>query len=325
MAKIYGIAFALTFPKFDASVSESTKLKNTSAIEKIRRRLIPLLMLSLVVGGCVWHQRRKNHVCGALTLYGNVEMRHVDISFQVDGVIENMTFEEGEAVKKGDLLAALDDRDYRANYLKSLAEVNRAKAILNEAISILEMNEELYGRNFISRRKYISHINSRDEANAAYEGAIAASRYQENRLNNSRIYAPDGGTIAMRIQEPGATVKAGQPICAIVKARPVWIRAYIPEANLGSVTHGTPATVTIDTIDRNTGKRKEYAARISYISPVAEFTPKTVQTEDLRTYLVYRINVYIDEPDESLKRGMPATIKINHNGGDRANAKASVH
>ena len=65
-----------------------------------------------------------------------------------------------------------------------------------------------------------------------------------------------------------------------------------------------------DSVDLNTGKRKEYLAHVGYISPIAEFTPKTVQTEDLRADLVYRIRVYIDEVDEYLRQGMPVTVKL---------------
>ena len=69
--------------------------------------------------------------------------------------------------------------------------------------------------------------------------------------------------------------------------------------------------VLTDTIDPNTKKNREYEGQIGYISPVAEFTPKTVQTTDLRTDLVYRIRVYVDNIDEYLRQGMPVTVKIN--------------
>jgi HlyD family secretion protein len=71
------------------------------------------------------------------------------------------------------------------------------------------------------------------------------------------------------------------------------------------------AKVLTDSIDPQTGKKREYVGRIGYISPSAEFTPKTVQTEDLRTDLVYRVRVYIDQPDKFLRQGMPTTVKIN--------------
>ena len=87
---------------------------------------------------------------------------------------------------------------------------------------------------------------------------------------------------------------------------------------MGNVKYGQKVQVLTDTIDPNTKKNREYEGQIGYISPVAEFTPKTVQTTDLRTDLVYRIRVYVDNIDEYLRQGMPVTVKINL---DNKNAK----
>jgi HlyD family secretion protein len=97
----------------------------------------------------------------------------------------------------------------------------------------------------------------------------------------------------------------------MAKMKPVWVRAYIPETNLANVKYGMKTKVLTDTINPQTGKLREYTGYVGYISPVAEFTPKTVQTEDLRTDLVYRIRVYIYDIDAYLRQGMPVTIKIN--------------
>ncbi len=85
-----------------------------------------------------------------------------------------------------------------------------------------------------------------------------------------------------RIQEPGAVVEPSQPIYTMAKSKPVWVRAYIPETNLANVKYGMEAKVYTDTINPQTGEKREYKGQVGYISPVAEFTPKTVQTEDLR-------------------------------------------
>ena len=118
---------------------------------------------------------------------------------------------------------------------------------------------------------------------------------------------------------------AGQLIYTITKTEPVWIRAYIPEIYLGNIAYGTKAVVITDSTDPQTGRRKKYAARVGYISPVAEFTPKTVQTEDLRTDLVYRLNIYLDNPDRFVRQGMPVTVKIDLNRQERADAGNSLH
>lgn len=191
-----------------------------------------------------------------LTLYGNVDIRQVDISFKVSGLLQNMYFEEGNQVKKGDLLASLDDRDYRENYQKSLFEIKRYEAKMKEAASVLETHRPLCAKNITSQRDCISYTNARDEAAAAYESAVINSKYEKNLLDDTKVYAPADGIVSSRIQEPGAMLLAGQLIYTITKTEPVWIRAYIPEIYLGNIAYGTKAVVITDSTDPQTGRRK---------------------------------------------------------------------
>ena len=246
---------------------------------------------------------------GVITLYGNVDIRQVDMSFRVPGTLKEMFFEEGERVQKGDLLAALDDEDYRRTYEKSLAETNLP--LCKQKIS--------------SERSCISYANARDEAAAAVEAAKSAGRYEKNQLEYTKIYAPADGIVSSRIQEPGATVSAGQPVYTVTKTEPLWIRVYLPEPKLGRVDYGSKAVIVTDGIDPATGERKHYRGHVGYISPVAEFTPKTVQTEELRTDLVYRLNVYVDDADRFLKQGMPTTVKIYAEHAEKSDDGEKLH
>lgn len=274
------------------------------------KKLAALILIICGAGFILWQQRPGQQIDG-IKLFGNVDIRQVDISFQVGGVIEKMLFEEGERVKKGELLAELDAKDYQENYLKAVAEVKRQTAIRDEAQSVLETNVPLCEKNITSRRSCTSYANALNEAEGALESAIVSQRYQKNQLEYTQIFAPDDGIITSRVQEPGATVKSGQIIYTIAKDRPLWIRTYIPETQLGNIKYNTKARVITDSLDPRTGKKREYAGRVGYISPVAEFTPKTVETEDLRTDLVYRIHVYVDETDDFLRQGMPVTVEID--------------
>lgn len=274
------------------------------------KKLVVLILIICGAGLVLWQQRLGQQTNG-IKLFGNVDIRQVDISFQVGGVIEKMLFEEGERVKKGDLLAELDAKDYRENYLKAVAEVKRQTAIRDEAQSVLETNVPLCKKNITSRRSCTSYANALHEAEGALESAIVSQRYQKNQLEYTQIFAPDDGIITSRVQEPGATVKSGQIVYTIAKDRPLWIRTYIPETRLGNVKYNTKARVITDSLDPLTGKKREYVGRVGYISPVAEFTPKTVETEDLRTDLVYRIHIYVDETDDFLRQGMPVTVEID--------------
>ncbi len=274
------------------------------------KKLVVLILMICGAGLGLWQQRLGQQTNG-IKLFGNVDIRQVDISFQVGGVIEKMLFEEGERVKKGDLLAELDAKDYRENYLKAVAEVKRQTAIRDEAQSVLETNVPLCKKNITSRRSCTSYANALHEAEGALESAIVSQRYQKNQLEYTQIFAPDDGIITSRVQEPGATVKSGQIVYTIAKDRPLWIRTYIPETRLGNVKYNTKARVITDSLDPLTGKKREYVGRVGYISPVAEFTPKTVETEDLRTDLVYRIHIYVDKTDDFLRQGMPVTVEID--------------
>jgi len=111
--------------------------------------------------------------------------------------------------------------------------------------------------------------------------------------------------VLTRIKEPGSTVKMADPVYTFSVISPVWVRAYVNEPQLGLVTFGMEAEIFTDT-----KSGKTYKGKVGFISPVAEFTPKTVQTLDLRTDLVYRLRIYVDDPDELLKQGMPVTVKL---------------
>ncbi len=275
------------------------------------KKLLFLILIVCGIGYFFWQQQAQKYPDDKIRLFGNVDIRQVDISFQVGGVIEKMLFEEGAAVKKGELLAELDARDYQENYLKAVAEVKRQTAIRDEAQSVLETNLPLCKQSITSKRSCTSYTNALNEAEGALESAVVSRRYQKNQLEYTKIYAPDDGIITSRVQEPGATVKSGQIIYTIAKNRPLWIRTYLPERQLGNVNYETKARVITDSINPETRNKREYAGRVGYISPVAEFTPKTVETQDLRTDLVYRIHIYVDEADNFLRQGMPVTVEID--------------
>ena len=111
--------------------------------------------------------------------------------------------------------------------------------------------------------------------------------------------------ILTRIQEPGAIVAEGAPVYTLSLTAPVWVRTYVAEPDLGRIHPGMPAAVTTDS-----APDKVYAGQIGFISPVAEFTPKTVETTSLRTDLVYRLRVIVDNPDNGLRQGMPVTVTL---------------
>lgn len=279
----------------------------------MKKKITALILILLIIGTAAFFMTRKKENPNELTLYGNIEIRQVDLSFQVSGIIEKMLKEEGDSVKKGELLAILDSKDYKSYLEKAESEVNKTLALKNDAVSKFDRNAPLVEDNTISKQEYDTLKNTKDKAKADYDAAVAARAYAKNQLDYTKIYAPDEGIIMVRVQEPGATVNKGQIVYSISKTRPVWIRAYVNETDLGNIKYGQQVNVYTDTVNPQTGKKREYKGYIGFISPVAEFTPKTVQSTDLRTNLVYRIRVYIDDTDEYLRQGMPTTIKVDLN------------
>jgi HlyD family secretion protein len=125
-------------------------------------------------------------------------------------------------------------------------------------------------------------------------------------LGYTVLRSPFTGVITVREAELGEVVAPGTPVVTLADLDHVWLRAYIAEADLGRIRWGQDATITTDTYPG-----KKYHGRISFISPSAEFTPKSVQTTTERVTLVYRIKIDLDNPNHELKPGMPADAHVD--------------
>jgi HlyD family secretion protein len=125
------------------------------------------------------------------------------------------------------------------------------------------------------------------------------------RLSYTNLEAPFSGVILVRQAELGEVASAGSPVITLADLDHIWLRVYLPETQLARVKFGEQVTVRSDTFPN-----KSYTGRVSFISPEAEFTPKTVQTDQERVTLVYRMKVDIDNPNHELKPGMPADVYI---------------
>lgn len=278
----------------------------------MKKKIIALVLIILIAGLCIYfYKANKKETSNELTLFGNIEIRQVDLSFQVPGLVSKLLKEEGDTVKKGELVAVMDESDYAANFKRAEAEVDRTIAIQKDATDKYNRYAPLGVDDTVSKQEVESLYNAQNKANADYKAAVANKDYLSNQLKYTKLYAPEDGTIMVRVIEPGSNVAKGQPVYTMAKTNPVWVRAYVNEKDLGNIKYGQEVNVYTDTVNPQTGKKREYKGQIGYISPVAEFTPKTVQSTDTRTDLVYRIRVYINDIDEYLRQGMPVTIKVN--------------
>jgi len=140
---------------------------------------------------------------------------------------------------------------------------------------------------------------------AAVAKADAAVRTAEIRLADTELKSPSEGTVITRALEPGSIVQAGPTVLALSLEKPVWVRAYVHEKELGLFPSGTKVNVYTD------GKPGHaFQGTVGFVSPKAEFTPKTVETKELRTSLVYRVRVIVSDSDGSLRQGMPVTVSL---------------
>ena len=289
----------------------------------MKKKILLLIIVILAVIICFFAFKKENKENDTeLTLYGNIEIRQIDLSFQVPGLVSKLLKEEGDAVKKGELIAVMDESDYDANFKRATAEVDRTLAVQKDATDKYNRYAPLGVDDTVSKQEVESLYNAQNKANADYKAAVANKDYLSNQLKYTKLYAPEDGTIMVRVVEPGSNVQKGQPVYTMAKTNPVWVRAYINEEELGNIKYGQKVNVYTDTVNPQTGEKREYKGQIGYISPVAEFTPKTVQSTDIRTDLVYRIRVYIDDTDEFLRQGMPVTIKVDLTSEDNQNNNA---
>lgn len=248
---------------------------------------------------------------GKLLLYGNVDIRQVDLGFRVYGRVVTLNYEEGDTVYPGDLLAILDNVPYLEEVEKSKAEVCSIKAqLLNAEIQF--QRREIVSEDAISKEDFDTSFFKMESLKAALAGSIAQLASKETSLKDTQLLCPSIGSILTRIKEPGSIVNIGDPVYTLSITSPVWVRAYISEPDLGKIYPGMPAVIFSDTKTLPT-----YHGKIGFISPIAEFTPKTVETPDLRTDLVYRLRIYIDDPDINLRQGMPVTVKLDTQGTQR--------
>jgi HlyD family secretion protein len=240
-----------------------------------------------------------------LTLYGNVDIRQVDLGFRVSGRVEYMPFEEGDFVPAGALMARLDKQPFEDQVKEAAANVESVQASLRNAERTVMRRQQLVGTGGISQQEVDDAISARNVFLANLKQAQAALGVAMTNLQDTELFAPADGTILTRIREPGTVVKQADPIYTLSLISPIWIRTYVSEIQLGLIYPNMPAEVYTDTPGGH-----PYKGHIGFISPVAEFTPKTVETTQLRTDLVYRLRIIADNPDQGLRQGMPVTVKM---------------
>ena len=145
-----------------------------------------------------------------------------------------------------------------------------------------------------------------DQAAATLRARQATAETARRQLEYTRLQSPVAGMVSVRLVEAGEIVSPGKTVLRIAELSRPWVRAYLNEKDLTRVRLGQAAQIRIDGLPG-----KVFEGRLSFISPTAEFTPKTVETHALRVDMVYRVKVQVDNPDGVLKLGQPADVVLN--------------
>lgn len=206
--------------------------------------------------------------------------------------------------------------DQRAQLAKAKADLDRRETLVaSGAISraVMDSTRAAYlaaqaETRAAAQALSLQRAGARREDIAAAQAQRTQAVAQRNKIAtdiaDSTLRAPNAGVILTRAREPGAIVQGGDTVLTLTIDRPMRVRAYVDETALGRISPGMKVEVTTDS------SAKVYHGSIGYISPTAEFTPKTVQTQDLRTDLVYRLRVLVDDPDDGLRQGQPVSVRV---------------
>jgi HlyD family secretion protein len=193
----------------------------------------------------------------------------------------------------------------------SRQDLDDAKQAAASAAAKLTVNQQALRLQLIGPRK-----EDIAQAEAQLDGYRAQYALLQKELADAELIAPLNAVVRSRLVEPGEIVTPQKPAFSLAITDPKWVRAYVTETDLGHVHPGMKAVVTADAFPK-----RGFDGWIGFISPVAEFTPKTVQTSDLRTSLVYEIRVFVKDPDDDLRQGMPTTVHLPLPATDNAGGR----
>jgi HlyD family secretion protein len=214
---------------------------------------------------------------------------------------------------------------------KAAADAEAAHVEARNAARTLQRQEDLVSRHFIPQQQAddakaaaeaaaarlrsveealrLTELGPRKEDIAAAQATLAANEaalaVAQRDLAEASLLAPADGIIQNRVLEVGDMASPQKTVLTLSLTEPLWVRAYLSEPDLGKVRIGSAAEVRTDSYPD-----KRYRAWVGFISPSAEFTPKSVQTQEVRTSLVYQVRVFVCAPREELRLGMPATVEI---------------
>lgn len=217
-----------------------------------------------------------------------------------------------EIASARDLLVAADARVAEADLnLDRLRKLHEYGAVARADVDVAERNQRVLRAEQSRAREQLSLVRSgpRIETIRTTQARLAEALQSRQVISTRRekfaLVSPSNGMVLDRLAEPGEVVGAGMPVLRIADMNDVWVIAYLSSDLFGRVDFDRPVELTVPSLPG-----RALAGRVFYIGDEAEFTPRTVQTPDERSRLVFRIKVKVEDPDGLLRPGMPIDLKV---------------
>jgi len=282
-------------PKPEVKAAPASSMKKKILVAGLILLAILAVLATGFALGRSWENSKTKQ--NQLVLYGNVDLRQVELAFNDNERIAEVLVQEGDKVTRGQVLARLDTSRLKPEAAMAKADLVNAKQQWSRLTALAELTT---GR-AVSQQDL-------DGAKAALDMAQARLAVSDQELADAELVSPCQAVVRSRLLEPGEMVSPQRPIFNLAITDPKWVRAYVSEADLGKVHEGMKASISTDGFPGQI-----IPGWVGFISSVAEFTPKAVQTEDLRPNLVYEIRVFVQDARDELRLGMPATVSLELN------------
>jgi HlyD family secretion protein len=268
------------------------------------KKLVLFIVIAIAVSAIVllyYFEIRRSAPVNTIMVSGNIEATETRLSFQVAGKINKLYADEGEHVKKGQVVATLDNNELMKVKQQAQASFEQAKSDYNLSEKDYTRYKQLFEENAISVQDWDVAQNKFQVMKAKLDSARNAFEVAGIRLDYANLVSDAQGFVTVKSAEVSEVVQPGSTVFTIVDMNDIWLTAYIMETDLGRIHLNQEVDVKTDSYPN-----KIYKGRISFISQESEFTPKYIQTPEERVKLVYRIKIDVSNPNFELKPGMPA-------------------
>jgi HlyD family secretion protein len=359
--------------KVEPNTVAKPEVKTPPSSSAKKKVLVPSLIILAVLAilaigfgvGRWWGSSKKEQ--NRLVLYGNVDLRQVELAFNDSERIAEVLVQEGDKVTRGQILARLDTSRLEPQTAVAVAELDSQQAVVEKlrhgsrpeeiaqaqanvasakadlvnagqrwnrvmalsklttgrAVSQQDLDEAKAGLDMAQARLEVAQkaldlsvIGPRKEDIAQGEAQLRVNQSQldllRQKLADAELVSPCDAVVRSRLLEPGEMISPQRAVYNLAITNPKWVRAYVSDPDLGKIHPGMKASISADSFPGRT-----FSGWVGFISSVAEFTPKAVETVELRSSLVYEIRVFVEDPQNELRLGMPATVAFEINPADR--------